>query len=254
MEDDDDNYIPTAEALAFIDKAEKLEASFQPLPAGFYRRQSMACRKKKQPKKKQMKLKQAVKNMTKPPVNFQGAPLDKCTVIPELDNKPVFIHGNYDKAWRKCQKESHCIASSVGKKCCPDCFLRPCSAILLEHKMEVDSCTVTELARMSEEEHREKLRRYYRAQMTKLQGKRCILRQMPNNESLPACAKRVTAKIARIEAGGYDSLLDDQNGTYPFTTKSKLLAQPSSGDEDEESEEEWDGLLGSDGLLQTQGF
>jgi len=120
--------------------------------------------------------------------------------------------------------------------------------------MEVDSCTVTELARMSEEEHREKLRRYYRAQMTKLQGKRYILRQMPNNESLPACAKRVTAKIARIEAGGCDSLLDDQNGTYPFTTKSKLLAQPSSGDEDEESEEEWDGLLGSDGLLQTQGF
>jgi hypothetical protein len=253
MGGDDDDYIPSVGALEFVEQVDRLDACFAPLPSGYYRQ---PLPKKKPPKKKkQLKLKQAVKNMTKPPVNFQGAPLDKCTVIPELDNKPVFIHGNYEKAWRKCQKQSFYIASSKDKKCCPDCFLRPCSAILLEHQMEVDSCTVTELARMSEEEHREKLRRYYRAQMTKLQGKRFILRQMPNNESIPSCAKTATAKIARIEAGGYDSLCDDKNGTYPFrvtTKKSKfeeLLTQPSPG---EESEEEWDGHFGDDGLIQTQ--
>ena len=255
MGGDDDNYVPSVGALAFVETVDRLDACFAPLPAGFYR-QSLP--KKKPPKKKkQLKLKQAVKNMTKPPVNFQGAPLEKCTLIPELDNKHVFIHGNYEKAWKKCQKERSFVPSEADTKCCPDCFLRPCSAVLLEHQMEVDSCTVTELAFMNEEEHREKLRRYYRAQLTKLQGKRFVLRQMPNNESIPKCAKSVTAKIARIEAGGYDSLLDDKNGTYPFpvTAKKKQMEDKlmETTDEDE-SEEEWDCELGTNGLIQTQPF
>ena len=45
----------------------------------------------------------------------------------------------------------------------------------------------------------------------KLQGKRFMTKQMPNNNTLPACAKQITSKIASVEAGGHDSLLDNHS-------------------------------------------
>jgi hypothetical protein len=120
--------------------------------------------------------------------------------------------------------------------------------------MEVDACTITELITIREEDHREKLHRYYRAQLTKLQGKRFITRQMPTNNHIPTCAKTVTAKIARVEAGGYDSLLDDDSKYYyPLAKKSSAKKTEESSDEESE-EEEWDCSLGISGNIQTQPF
>jgi hypothetical protein len=38
MDDNDANYIPSTEALAFMDEVEALEAKFKPLPHDFYYR------------------------------------------------------------------------------------------------------------------------------------------------------------------------------------------------------------------------
>jgi hypothetical protein len=221
MEDDDDNhYIPSTEALAMMEEVEALEAKFQPLPADFYYRgpSKSAGGKTKKKKKKQMKLKAAVKNMKKEPVNFQGVAIDKCIHAPEL-KKHVFIHPSYDKAWMKCQKEAQFIPMASDSHFCKECNLRPCSARMLQSKLECDACTIQDLIQMSEDEHREKLRLFYRAQICKLQGKRFMNRQMPTNNDIPLCAKRVTAQIASIEAGGYDSLTDHPCG-FKFSTRS----------------------------------
>lgn len=223
MEDDDSNYIPSTEAIAMMEEAEALESKFQPLPADFYYRSSKSngglIKKKK--KKKQLKLKAAFKNMNRAPVNFQGVALDKCTHAPEL-KKHVFIHNSYDKAWQKCQKEAHFIPQATDNQFCKECHLRPCSARMLQSKLECDACTIQDLIRMNEDEHREKLRFFYRAQISKLQGKRFMNRQMPSNNDIPLCAKRLTSQIASIEAGGYDSLIDNPLG---FKCSTRTLSQ-----------------------------
>jgi hypothetical protein len=228
MEDDDRNYIPSTEAIAMMEEAEALESKFQPLPADFYYRSSKygegTIKKKK--KKKQMKLKAAVKNMNRAPVNFQGVALDKCTHVPEL-KKHVFIHNSYEKAWQKCQKEAHFIPSPSDNQFCKECHLRPCSARMLQSKLECDACTIQDLIQMNEDEHREKLRFFYRAQISKLQGKRFMNSQMPSNNDIPLCAKRVTSQIASIEAGGYDSLIDQPCG---FKSSTRSLSQRLAAD------------------------
>jgi hypothetical protein len=222
--DCDENYVPSVAALAMMEEVEALEAKFQPLPANFYYKGGAVKKKKKT--KKQMKLKAAVKNMKKAPVNFQGVALDKCTHVPELDDH-VFIHKSYEMAWKKCQKEAHFIPVATDNQFCKDCHLCPCSARLLQSKLECDACTIKDLIKMNEEEHREKLRFFYRAQIAKLQGKRFMNRQMPSNNDIPLCAKRVTAQIANIEAGGYDSLVDKPCG---FKCSTKSLSQRLAAD------------------------
>ena len=256
--EDDNGHIPSAEAITFLDKAERLEASFAPLPCDYYYKPG-DNKKPPKKKKKQLTLKQAVKNMTKPPVNFQGMPLNRCTVIPELDGTPVFMHGNYEKAWKKQQKKPHFFCSKADSKCCPECFLQPCSARLLESELACDACTIQDIIKMSEEEFKEKLRRVYRAKLAKLQGKRLTNRLMPTNCDIPLCAKKITAKIASVEFGGCDSLLDDEsNVPFPNIKKrsEKLMGQPSDGEESEDSaeEEEWNCPFGNNGLVQSQGL
>lgn len=226
MDDDGTNYIPSTEAIDMMEEADALEAKFQPLPANFYYRpfKSGGIKKKK---KKQMKLKAAVKNMNKAPVNFQGVALDKCTHVPDL-NEHVFIHNSYVKAWIKCQKEAQFIPVSTDNQFCRECHLRPCSARLLQSKLECDACTIQDLIQMTEEDHKDKLRFFYRAQIAKLQGKRFMNRQMPSNNDIPLCAKRVTAKIASIEAGGYDSLIDQQ--PVGFQCSTRTLSQRLAAD------------------------
>ena len=229
---DVNKYKPSFEAKQFLEEANKLERFYAPSPLPPSRRKSSY---KKKPKKKQLKIEKAVKNMTKPPTNFQGVPLDKCTYVSELD-KHVFIHKDYEKAWKKVQKEPLFYSLPNDGEFCPDCLLKPCSTRVLGNKLEYDACTVKELAEMTEEEYREKLRRYYRAQLVKLQGKRIISRQMPSNEHIPVCAKQLTAKIASIEAGGYDCLLDEPS---PFQPLLKANSKSSTSKEElSDSEEE----------------
>lgn len=220
------------EALGAIETAEALDAMFAPLPANFYG--SKQTKKKPKKKKKQLKIQAAFKNATKPEVNFQGVPLDKCTIVEELQGKAVFIHPAYEKAWTKKQKEPSFAPQHSDHLCCPHCNLRPCSVRLLETKLECDACDLLDLMKMEETEHREKLRFYYRAELMKLQGKRFMTKQMPNNNTLPACAKQITSKIASVEAGGCDSLLDN-----PETKKG---CSPLDVDEEtvEDEEEEWE--------------
>ena len=222
--DHDINYVPSVEAISMMEEAKALDAKFQPLPANFYYRSGQGTIKTK--RKKQMKLKAAVKNMKKAPVNFQGVALDKCIFAPEL-NEHVFIHKSYAMAWKKCQKEAHFIPEATDNQFCKECHLCPCSARLLQSKLECDACTIEDLIKMNEEEHREKLRFFYRAQIAKLQGKRFMNRQMPSNNDIPLCAKRVTAQIANIEAGGYDSLVDKPCG---FKCSTKSLSQRLAAD------------------------
>ena len=70
---DVNNYKPSFEAKQFLEEANKLERFYAPSPLPPSRRKSSY---KKKPKKKQLKIEKAVKNMTKPPNNFQGVPLD----------------------------------------------------------------------------------------------------------------------------------------------------------------------------------
>ena len=232
---EDRNYKPSLEAKEFLEEANELDKKFAPLPPGFYRRPTTRNKRKK----KQLKIEKAISNMTKPPTNFQGVPLDKCTFIPELDTS-VFMHDNYQKAWRKRQKEPHFFATATDGQYCRDCYLQPCSARLLENKLEFDACTMKDLAEMTEEEYKEKLRLYYRAQLATLQGKRIINHQMPTNNDIPLCAKKLTAKIASIEAGGYDSLFDEPN-PFPSSLKPTNAATTNMQGEgymSESSEEE----------------
>ena len=95
-----------------------------------------------------------VKNMTKPPVNFQGIPLDKCIHSAEL-GLHVFIHEAYNKAWRKRQKEALFFPKKDDHLVCQYCFLCPCSVRMFESKLECDACDLLDLICMNEEEHRE---------------------------------------------------------------------------------------------------
>ena len=217
---DSKEHVPSLGAIELIEQAEYLDSLYEPpvyesYAAAMKRIRASLPRKKK--RKKQMKIETAVKNMKKPPTNFQGMPLEKCTDAPEL-GVAVFIHPNYTKAWTKRQKEATFIPMPNDNKVCPHCFCLPCSARLLEEKLECDACTVEDLIRLDEEGHREKLRFFYRIQLSKLQGKRFVTRQMKTNNHIPACAKAVTAKIASIEAGGYDSMVE-QN---PFQAKATI--------------------------------
>ena len=139
---DVNNYKPSFEAKQFLEEANKLERFYAPSPLPPSRRKSSY---KKKPKKKQLKIEKAVKNMTKPPTNFQGVPLDKCTYVSELD-KHVFIHKDYEKAWKKVQKEPLFYSLPNDGEFCPDCLLKPCSTRVLGNKLEYDACTVKELA------------------------------------------------------------------------------------------------------------
>ncbi|CAB9521874.1 hypothetical protein SEMRO_1243_G255561.1 [Seminavis robusta] len=134
------------------------------------------------------------------------------------------MHTNYLKAWKKRQKQPHFFHIATDAQYCHQCYLQPCSARLLDNQLEFDACIMKDLAEMTEEEYREKLRLYYRAQLVKLQGKRTINRQMPTNNDIPLCAKKLTAKIASIEAGGYDSLFEERN---PFSSSLKATKAPT---------------------------
>lgn len=202
-----DKYVPSLEAMDFLDRVERLEAAFRPLPANFYK--NISEKKQNKKKRKQMKITTAFKKMAKGPMNFQGQPVDKCEIAAELGDKPVFVHSNYAKAWKKRQKEAMFDKIPADDLFCGDCFLRPCSARMLQTKLQCDACTLTQLADMTEEEHVFKLQLYYRAQMVKLQGKRFINRIMPNNPKIPDCVKRMTLEIARVHACEETSTIED---------------------------------------------
>ena len=144
-----DKYKPSFEAKQFLEEADKLDKLFAPTPANLYRRPPT----KKKNKSKQLKIEKAFKNMTKPPTNFQGMPLDKCTLVQELD-RHIFVHPNYEKAWRKHQKEVHFVSMASDSHFCGDCNLKPWSARLLANKLEFDACTMQDLAELTEEEYK----------------------------------------------------------------------------------------------------
>jgi hypothetical protein len=227
----EDKYVPSLEAMDFLDRVERLEAAFRPLPANFYK--NISEKKKPKKKHKQMKITTAFKNIAKGPMNFQGEPVDKCEIAPELGDKPVFVHANYLKAWKKRQKEAVFDKIPADDLFCGDCHLRPCSARMLQTKLQCDACTLTQLAEMTEDEHVFKLRLYYRAQMVKLQGKRFINRIMPTNEKVPDCVKRMTSEIARVHA--CDESSEDGDGAQAVCRNGSVNLDAYSSEE-----ETWD--------------
>ena len=214
--------MPSLGAIQLMEEAAYLDSLCEPPEyesrAAAYKRirDSMPNRASLQPKKKkQMKIEKAVKNMS---ANFQGMPNEKCTYAQELA-KLVYIHPNYSKAWEKLKKGATFVPRCEDDKFCPECYCQPCSARLLQQKLECDACTLDDIIRFEEGEHLEKLRRYYRAQMAKLQGKRFVNSQMKNNDAIPGCAKRLTAAIAAVEAKGEeaeDSILDTDSEEFCF--------------------------------------
>ena len=202
--DETTDYVPSAAALDFLQVASAAEHDSLSSTRSDSARRTSTLKKKKP---KQMKIEKALRNMSKPPVNFQGQPLEKCTFVPKL-NRHVFVHPSYSKAWLKFQKSPLFAPKPGDDSFCADCFLQPCSSRLLRDELEQDAVSVDQLLECTEEEHREKLRLCYRAQMAKLQTKKHINRQMPTNNDIPLCAKRIAAKIALAESGGYESLLE----------------------------------------------
>jgi hypothetical protein len=220
MGGDDKNYVPSLGAMDFVERVAMLEAKFKPLPPRFY--DNLTEKKKpKKGKKKQLKLKQAFRNQTKCPVNFQGMPLDKCVSVRELNNKMVFVHPNYAKAWSRQQKMPGFQPLPEDKNFCSHCFLQPCSIRLLQTKLECDACTLDQLMNLDEEGHVQKLRMYYRVQMAKLQTKKLTNRIMRDNQEIPQCAKEMTARIAHVHATTQES--DDNHS----------LGADSDGEENE---------------------
>ena len=203
---EEDTCVPSAEALGFLQSANYFKPQ-KDTPEPNNNNKKKGRRRSKKPK--QMKIQAAFRNLTKAPVNFQGMPIHKCTPAPSLDCR-ARIHPSRAKAWSKLTKQPH-IHPKPSDSCqvCPDCFLQPCSATLLKTHLECDACTINDLIVMNEEERREKLRLCCRAQLALLQGKRFVSKQMPTNNDIPICAKKLTAQIAAAEAGGRDSLLED---------------------------------------------
>ena len=208
MDNQDRGYKPSLGALLSIEQAASLAKMYEP------RRPEPRVKKprKKSKRPKQLTIKQAFRNMNKPPVNFQGEPLDKCTFAENLQEH-VFVHPRYEKAWNKRVKEASYQPAISDSKFCGDCFLKPCAARLLQSKLECDACSLESLMRMTEEEHREKLRFFYRSELHKLQGKKFMNRTIPFNKDIPKCGKDITAKIASAHANGCDSTDDHSNGS-----------------------------------------
>jgi hypothetical protein len=259
--------------LGFLETAERLEETFAPMPPS-PRRLSRGGGKKAQKKKaKQPKIKCAFKKMLEGPKNFQGMFIDKCTEMPELSNKPVFIHKNYIKYWEKKSKQHAFMLHERFKPvvCCPKCFLKPCSAIVLKPVLthdiieQDDMCSIT----ITREEMTKKLRFAYRIELAKLQGKQFVNRLMPTDDSIPECAKSLVDRIVDSENGGYTSWLEDEaydpfgiskkakNKKMKKVTEEVAVKGKEEGvDSDDEScfdeEAEFNAACDHDGTLQTQ--
>lgn len=259
MSEDDENYICSGEALDFIETAERLQASFEPMPPATRRKST----RKKAKSTKQPKIKQAFRKVLQGPKNFQGVPIDKCITDPVLG--PVFIHKNYTAAWNKAKKSRFIVTETDDEKCCPDCFLMPCSARVLKEKLTLETLTVDDLTNMTAAQMTKKLHFHYRIGLTKLQGKVFVTKAMKTDDDVPVCAKKLAAKIVNAEYhGGYESWLEDDK-YYPYTTfasyKRKQAAAKKAGsktsENDDESscfdeEEEWNPACDHDGTIQTQ--
>ena len=210
LDSEDENYVPTGEALDFINECKAAEAIFKPL---VYKKTV----KPKKKSKKQMTLKTGLRNMKEK--NFQGYDIERCTVIPSLDIC-VYIPKSYGAKTRKKYKNKHQPAS-VGA-CCGHCFLMPCSMIEFHDELYTvcsKESMIGECLRGDDDLLLDKVRIRYRELMVKALGKGYANKTMPSNTSIPQCALEGTAKIVDIETGnGYDSLLEDS----PFTRDAKL--------------------------------
>jgi hypothetical protein len=134
MTEEDKNFIPCAKAMECLEQAEWLENLHQ--PPTYLKRPALRAlinsnKKKKMPK--QMTLKQATKNMKEK--NFQGYDIERCTLIPSLNNAYVYIPKNYGGKTRKKYKNQFTPPSA--NACCRHCFLVPCS--MIEFKEDLTS-------------------------------------------------------------------------------------------------------------------
>ena len=182
-------YKPSFEAQMALQTASDLDKGFLPVPSTGRRRKVSMCKKKKQ-----MKIERGFRNQAKGPTNFQGAPLDKCVTVGDMD-VPVFVHEKYAKAWKRKKKETGFVELAGDSAVCQHCLLLPCSVRLFGRTLR-EEAHLPDTQSMSYEDRTEKLRIRYRVHLIKLQGKRFVTKQMKCNDQIPACAARATSEIA----------------------------------------------------------
>lgn len=198
---DEKEFYPCAKAMECLEQAELLENFQQPpqyLKRSALRAVTNDARRKKKPK--QMTLKRAVKNMRE--TNFQGFDIERCTLIPSLNNAYVYIPKNYGGKTRKKYKNKY--APPAATSCCRHCLLAPCS--MIEFKEDLTS-TAAEHWLLPDTKSLDKVRTRYRHEFMKRFGKAYTLKTMKTNDDIPQCALTGTREVAADT--GYDSLLDD---------------------------------------------
>lgn len=203
MSEEDRNFIPDTETIAIMERVN----FFQPLKdptgsAGSKKRKKFGVFKKK-PAKKQMKVKKGFKNMVEK--NFQGYPVERCTIIPSLNNALVYIPKNYGAKTRKRYK-NHNLGSRRDLSICTHCFLEPCSVIEYREALESTMNDNCNWAGLTDEKMLQELRTRYRHESVKTYNKTWVLKNMPSNNDIPRCALIGTREM--VEDSGYDTLLD----------------------------------------------
>lgn len=236
--DDDQDFFPCAKAMECLEQAEWLEDLYKPT-------KPEARPKKKPPKKKakQMSIKRAIKNMKEK--NFQGYDIERCTVIPSLNNSLVYLPKNYGAKTRKRFKNRH--TPSAATAMCNQCFLMPCS--MIEYRDELlSTMTESEKRPLPPDEVLDKVRTRYRFESMKRYCKSFVLKQMPTNIDIPMCALSGTREL--VNDTGYDSLddtpsehdgkLNERDNDRELDEYRRAGWQPSDADdEDDSSETSW---------------
>lgn len=181
MDDDDKEYLPSAEALGFLEEVEQLDKFFQPFS---YKKK--ATQKHGIKKKKQMTLKKAVRNMRdKTEKNWQGFAIDKCTIVPGMD-VCVYIPKKYGKN-----------INNERAPFCNHCFLKPCSVAVFGKEIG-DLCDKVGPTAEDTSELVERLRFRYRALIKGVYNKSYVTKYMKDNASIPQCALRETSLLAEL--------------------------------------------------------
>lgn len=161
--------------------------------------------KKKKDGKKQMTIKMGLKNMVEK--NFQGVPVDRCTVIPELD-VVVFIPKHYGALTRARYRRIKCDPPADAIGFCGHCYLAPCSAEEFQDELD-KTCIYAGTLCESVEELDLKLRNTYLGLMHKKFPKYFMKKNMPNKDAIPHCVVSYITKLVEVELmDGHDSLAE----------------------------------------------
>lgn len=187
--------------------------------------------------------------------NFQGVAWAACSKMKGIRPR-VFINMNYKKHWTFVQKHPTHIPSEDDEKCCKECYLLPCAVRVLRRDLAVDhpweeGMAAKDILFMEKEQLLDHMLCHFRDKMEILQGKSFVMRQWPDNDSVPECVRRAAEKIAE-SMDGYDTDLD--NDKCGFRKKTKTEENEEESEEEYDEEKEWAPISDHDGMLKTQAF